>query len=66
MANTEGDERVTRFIQAMGFSAVAATTDGRSVSMTDLRTDIAAALAEDDDITLTRLRETLGSPHTAA
>lgn len=66
MANTEGDERVTRFIQAMGFSAVAATTDGRSVSTTDLRTDIAAALAEDDDITLTQLRETLGSTHTAA
>lgn len=38
------DELVALVIARMGFSAVAATSTGRSVSMGDLRTDVEAGL----------------------
>jgi len=38
------EELVEQFIAGIGFSAVAATSTGRSVSARDLRTDVTAGL----------------------
>ena len=46
MAIADGisEEEVDYAIAAFGYSRVACTTDGRSVSQNDLRTDMSAAL----------------------